>query len=235
MVESYIANAITNEVDSAMLLALRSQLAIRFSRKESLWKQLSRANLIKNFDGNTKYFRTMASIRRRQKLMVEIKKGTRLLREPRSLNNEVGRFYKSSYKQHEVPTIKFENGLVNKLSLEKVSNVELLPSVKEIKRALWDCDPSKAPRADGFNLNFVRKCWDTIGGEFSTCIFYFFVSGTLPRRLNMMWVTLALKFEGAQEIKDYKPISIVGCVYRVVAKIMANRLRGVMGALVGES
>ena len=97
------------------------------------------------------------------------------------------------------------------------------------------CDPIKAPRVDGFNLNFVRKCWDTLGGDFSACILNFFVKGSLPAKLNMTWVTLIPKFEGAIEIKDYRPISMVGCVYKVIAKVLANRLRKVAGGLVGET
>ena len=31
----------------------------------------------------------------------------------------------------------------------------------------------------------------------------------------MIWVTLVPKFEGAMEIKDYRPISMVGCVEKV--------------------
>ena len=51
----------------------------------------------------------------------------------------------------------------------------------------------------------------------------------------MTWVTLIPKFDGAQEIKDYRPISMVGCVYKMIAKVLANRLKIVMGQLVGET
>ena len=90
-------------------------------------------------------------------------------------------------------------------------------------------------RADGFNLNFVRKCWDTLGSDFSACVSNFFFSGTLPWKLNMTWVTLILKFEGAMEINDYRPTSMVGCICKVIVKILANRLRNIMGELVGET
>ena len=50
----------------------------------------------------------------------------------------------------------------------------------------------------------------------------------------MSWVTLIPKFEGAKEIKGFRPISMVGCIYKVVAKILVRRLRSVMGALVGK-
>lgn len=43
------------------------------------------------------------------------------------------------------------------------------------------------------------------------------------------------KFEGAKEIKDYKPVSMEGCVYKVIAKIFTRRIRNMMGSLMGES
>ena len=43
------------------------------------------------------------------------------------------------------------------------------------------------------------------------------------------------KFDGAIEMKDFRPISMVGCVYKVIAKILARRIRGVMNNLVGEA
>ena len=42
----------------------------------------------------------------------------------------------------------------------------------------------------------------------------------------MTWVTLIPKFEGAKEMNEFKPISMVGYVYKVISKILARRLRG---------
>ena len=53
---------------------------------------------MKDIDQNMKYFHTTASIRRRRKMMVEIKKGIRVLRDPRSIKGEFRQFYKSLYK-----------------------------------------------------------------------------------------------------------------------------------------
>lgn len=51
----------------------------------------------------------------------------------------------------------------------------------------------------------------------------------------MTWARLIPKFKGALEIKDYKPISMVSCLYKVIMTIQANRLRNVMGGLVDET
>ncbi|XP_025670541.1 uncharacterized protein [Arachis hypogaea] len=57
----------------------------------------------------------------------------------------------------------------------------------------------------------------------------------LSKDTNITWVALAPKFIGAKEIKDLRPISMVGCVYKVISKVLVRRMRTVMLALVGET
>ena len=42
------------------------------------------------------------------------------------------------------------------------------------------------------------------------------------------------KADDVIEIKDYRPISMIGCVYKVIAKVLANRMRKIMDVLMGE-
>ena len=65
-------------------------------------------------------------------------------------------------------------------------------------------------------LNFIRKLWDEIGNEFCTIVVGFFESGMIPRGANMTWVTFIPKIEGAKEIHEFRPISMVGSIYKVL-------------------
>ncbi|XP_025678707.1 uncharacterized protein [Arachis hypogaea] len=76
---------------------------------------------------------------------------------------------------------------------------------------------------------------EDIGQEFTTTVMDFFQSAKLPNDANVTWVTLAPKFVGAKEIKDFRPISMVGCVYKVISKVLVQRMRTVMPDLVGET
>ena len=58
-----LQGATSNEVMMARLNALKRQLGLWYSQKESYWKQMSRDHLVKDVDRNTKYFQTMASIK----------------------------------------------------------------------------------------------------------------------------------------------------------------------------
>ncbi|XP_029146965.1 uncharacterized protein [Arachis hypogaea] len=76
---------------------------------------------------------------------------------------------------------------------------------------------------------------EEIGSEFTAAVMGFFQTPRLPADANVSWVALAPKFIGAKEIKDLRPISMVGCVYKVILKVLVRRMRSVMPALVGET
>ena len=40
---------------------------------------------------------------------------------------------------------------------------------------------------------------------------------------------------GAEDLKDFKPISLVGSLYKLIAKVLANRLKKVMNGLVNPT
>ena len=73
-------------------------------------------------------------------------------------------------------------------------------------------------------MNFIRKIWDIIGADFTSIVMKFFLESKLDKALNMPWVTLLPKFEAAKEMKDFRPISMVGCVYKVIAKVLSRRI-----------
>jgi hypothetical protein len=53
--------------------------------------------------------------------------------------------------------------------------------------------------------------------------------------LNTTFVVLIPKKAGAIEIKDFRPISLVGSMYKIISKVLANRMKGVLGGLLSQS
>ena len=66
--------------------------------------------------------------------------------------------------------------------------------------------------------------WDTIGAEFTAEVVKFFHQEGTSNVINTTWVTLIPKHESPKEIGDFRPISMVGSVYKVIAKVLSNRL-----------
>ena len=63
----------------------------------------------------------------------------------------------------------------------------------------------------------------------------FFEKGTFAYSLNATFVTLIPKKQNAVNIQDFRPISPIGSVYKILSKVLANWLRKVLDGLVSES
>ena len=52
--------------------------------------------------------------------------------------------------------------------------------------------------------------------------------GKLNREINATLLCLIPRVLNPIDLKDFRPISLVGCIYKLLSKILANRLRGVL-------
>lgn len=59
--------------------------------------------------------------------------------------------------------------------------------------------------------------------------------GKFPTSINTTWVTLISKCEAACDIDDFRPLTMVGCLYKVIYKVLTRRLRTVLWDVISES
>jgi len=59
-------------------------------------------------------------------------------------------------------------------------------------------------------------------------------NGRLLRGINSFFIALISKTDNPQKLNDFRPISLVGSIYKILAKIIANRLRHVIGSIIAE-
>lgn len=101
-------------------------------------------------------------------------------------------------------------------------------SKEEINEALFKMPGSKSPGPDGYTVEFFKGAWDIIGEDVTAAVQSFSVKGFLPKGLNSTILTLIPKKEEARMMKDYRPISCCNVLYKVISKIIANRLKSIL-------
>lgn len=84
------------------------------------------------------------------------------------------------------------------------------------------CGGTKSLGPDGFNFNFVKKNWKILGADFIRAIFSFYNLGFIPRCCNASFISLVPKKDNSSSWNDFRPISLVGCIYKVISKMLAN-------------
>nr|GEW91109.1 RNA-directed DNA polymerase, eukaryota [Tanacetum cinerariifolium] len=94
---------------------------------------------------------------------------------------------------------------------------------------------NKSPGPDGYTFEFFKKYWDFIGSDFSEAVEFFFINRSFSRGCNSSFVALIPKVVDAKFVNDFWPISLIGCVYKVVTKILANRLSSVIADLLSDT
>ena len=82
---------------------------------------------------------------------------------------------------------------------------------------------------------FWQFCWDFVKDEVLGFFKDFFERGKFVRSLNTTFLVLIPKKCGAEDLSDFRPISLVGGLYKLLAKVLANRLKKVVGKVVSSS
>nr|GEV73253.1 RNA-directed DNA polymerase, eukaryota, reverse transcriptase zinc-binding domain protein [Tanacetum cinerariifolium] len=94
----------------------------------------------------------------------------------------------------------------------------------EIKRAVWDCGGDYALGPDGFTFKFFITFWDLLEEDVNRFVQDFFVSGSFLKGCNSLFIALIPKVSNATLVVDFHSISLIGCQYKIIGKILANRL-----------
>ena len=150
------------------------------------------------------------------------------------VKQEVLRFYQNKFRERWTSRPKLINPKFKTLNTLERTGLESKITTEEIKNAIWACGSEKAPGPDGFTFKFLKRQWDLIQGDIIKFVDYFERFGRLERGCNSSFITLVPKCKDPSSLGDYRPISLIGCLYKIVSKILATRLKAVIGNVVDE-
>lgn len=107
-----------------------------------------------------------------------------------------------------------------------------IPSEEEIKSVLFKLNPNKALGPDGLTSSFFKARWETLGPEVISAVKNFFATNFLPATTNATILTPVPKFPGATKISDYRPISCLNTIYKVISRILVKKLKPTLSTLI---
>ena len=108
-------------------------------------------------------------------------------------------------------------------------------SEEEVFAALSDLNGDKAPGLDGFTMVLWQFSWSFLKEEVMGFFKDFHDQGKFVKSINASFLVLIPKKGGVEDLKDFRPISLVGSLYKLLAKVLANRLKKVMGQIMSKS
>jgi hypothetical protein len=115
----------------------------------------------------------------------------------------------------------------SKLTREESDFFDTPLSLQELDSAAFSINRNSAGGLDGIGGKFIKKYWAflryPLGKYANLCI----DTGTLTQSFNSAGIRLIPKKGDVENIKNWRPISLLNCIYKVIAKALDNRLKKV--------
>ncbi|XP_035843953.1 uncharacterized protein LOC110931403 [Helianthus annuus] len=191
-------------------------------------KQRSRDRWLRDGDENSKYFHSLVNRRKANNGIFGLSIDGVWCEKPSLIK-------KDKFKESAVlrPTIGMENCMC--LSAEDGAFLTKKFSCEEIKKAVFECGSDRAPGPDGFNFRFFKHFWRLFETDFVNILEDFYLTGKINRGCAASFIALIPKKKDPVGLGDYRSISLVGVVNKVISKILANRMKLVLGSVISES
>lgn len=113
-------------------------------------------------------------------------------------------------------------------------NEELLrPFEPEEVSLLWNADT--APGPSGFPPLFYKQFWNKVGVEVTKAVLSALILVTIPKDLNYTYLPLIPKIQSPRKVTDFQMISLSNVLYKLIAKVLANRSKPRLPQLISET
>ncbi|KAL5568577.1 hypothetical protein UlMin_025152 [Ulmus minor] len=213
---------------------LRCQLDELLRREEMLWFQKAKVQWRLEGDRCSRFFFMTTMIRQKSNRIDCLKLDDGVWIHAR---NQIGNLFSARFESvfdspFQPPLVDFST-LVDPIVTEE-DNVELLriPTGEEVRNVVFSMGAFKAPGPDGMTALFYKHYWDIVGWDLVAVVREFFLSNSMAQRLNESFIVLVPKKPNPTRINHYRPISVCNVAYRVITKIIANRLKPLLNRLI---
>jgi len=197
-------------------------------------RQNSRRKWIKERDNNSLHFHKLINYSKRRNALRGLLIDGTWVEDPLLVKAEVLQHFQNRFYEPQLhrPTL---DGVSFSVLTSSQRDIMVEPfKEEEVTCVVWSCGNDKSPGPGGFNFRFIKHFWKEFKPDFLRFIAKFFVNASFPKGRNSSFIALIPKVKDPQAISDFRPIYLKGCIYKIIAKLLANRLRKVMPYLIDE-
>jgi hypothetical protein len=207
--------------------------------EEAYWRVKSRALWLQGGDRNTSFFHKQTQARNNFNHIGEIQWQGQIYKDSEEIKEVAHSYFKDLYTapvQEDLEIGSYPFSEIPNLVTEDDNRTLNRPiSMREIKQAVFSMHPDKAPGPDGFTPRFFIHCWDIIKKDLYKMVMRTQTCKKLGSSTNSAFLALIPKEKGAKSFARFRPISLCNTGYKIISKIIANRLKKILPRLIPEN
>lgn len=200
------------------------------------WKQRSHTAWLTKGDRNTQYFHAAASERRRRNAIKKLRKDDGAEVEGSRLKEFIANHYQNLFLSSAGHSTAEVLRSISPRITDEMNEALIKPfSQEEIWEALQSIGDLKAPGPDGIPSIFYKRFWSIVGEQVKKEVLAVLNGGQMPRGWNDTIIVLIPKVKSPEKVKDLRPISLCNVLYKLIAKVLANRLKSILPEIIAPS
>ena len=189
---------------------------------------------MKEGDNNTRFFHRIANSHRRTNHIRGIEVDGVLYEDEEEVRSKVVQFYQNLYTVSDTWHPSTDGLEFSRIEEDERLSLERDFPKEEVVKVLQEMEGDKAPGPNS-HYGIFSKMLECSGKRCYGLFYHFHRSSEFEWPLNASFLSLIPKKNNALNIKDFRPINLVGNVYKLLSKVLANRLRLVLDKLISES
>jgi len=155
--------------------------------------------------------------------------------DPVEINEHIVNYYDKMYTEQSMWLPRVDGLSFSSIDVEERIWLERDFEEQEVWEVVRDLNGDKAPGPDGFTMAFFQKCWGVLKQDIMAVFSEFHNSCQFEKSFNVTFVSPIPKKADAVDVKDSRPISLVGGVYKLISKVLANRFKSVFAKIISSS
>ena len=105
----------------------------------------------------------------------------------------------------------------------------------EVLQALHQMTPLTTPSPNGMSPIFYKSFWHIVGGDITTAVLATLNFGIIPESINTTFISLIPKILNHKKVSDFRLINLCNVFYKLITKVLVNRLRLILLYVVFDS